>query len=654
MYQRDIKSGDCSAKFLAVQTRLPIRALPRSGDVSFTRPDTQTPSPALRIHAPCDQGVIHEPYPQILCADLAEDAPAGSDSANSEVTRNRDGQFGAISEQTCSAGASFGRRQWDKGQKTWVGSMVRRDTSSEGRCGCCNEGAEVHARHRTSEWGIVLSRRRAFRESDDASMYCVRLWEGRYGDLCRRWCLRNFNGNYDERKDSYAAVRSEHRMLHSSSLTRPRVLRTLPFPAADSAIILASRNWNSSTGTAVPRSVGANQRMLRSSVPVGRQMRRAEIQKRERKDVMVARWSEEGVSAPLIVKTTDYKTGELSITRPIGPPVGNDLPFCRLVGFYNQTGASNKIGHIGLELWLPDREAWNHRYLGVGGDGFRYSLEIRGQFSITNIYSADPGVHLGLTDWIHDSNHYTAVANKALIDIYYGRKPVHSYFTGCSTGGGQALALAQLWPEDFDGIHARVNDGDDLVQGSSSVEVYSGLKDGLISAPLNCSFDPASLACPPGAASSDSCLTASQLAIARAFYSGPVDPVTHKQIYPGFVPGSEITWAVRAGIYHQFTTALFQNTFAKNRIYDPLADFEFHRELPKSLADNINPQKYSLDYCTRVKATVGKNVDPWFRLFHVPGWVFNTTFPPSGFDRTARSIVKAAQGTATSIPYHSS
>ena len=50
--------------------------------------------------------------------------------------------------------------------------------------------------------------------------------------------------------------------------------------------------------------------------------------------------------------------------------------------------------------------------------------------------------------------HETAVASKVIIEAYYGKPPVHTYFSGCSDGGREALMEAQRFPRDYDGIIA--------------------------------------------------------------------------------------------------------------------------------------------------------------------------------------------------------
>ena len=50
--------------------------------------------------------------------------------------------------------------------------------------------------------------------------------------------------------------------------------------------------------------------------------------------------------------------------------------------------------------------------------------------------------------------HDTAAASKAIVDDYYGNAPRHSYFSGCSDGGREALMEAQRFPKDYDGIVA--------------------------------------------------------------------------------------------------------------------------------------------------------------------------------------------------------
>ncbi len=57
-------------------------------------------------------------------------------------------------------------------------------------------------------------------------------------------------------------------------------------------------------------------------------------------------------------------------------------------------------------------------------------------------------------DWGWRATHEMTVAAKKIIRAYYGRDPRLSYFTGCSTGGEQALMEAQRFPDDYDGIIA--------------------------------------------------------------------------------------------------------------------------------------------------------------------------------------------------------
>src|SRR6185437_5630279 len=100
----------------------------------------------------------------------------------------------------------------------------------------------------------------------------------------------------------------------------------------------------------------------------------------------------------------------------------------------------------------------------------------------------------------------------------------YSYYTGCSTGGKQGLMEAQRFPDDFDGIVAgdaanwwthqemsEVWDGIatgtpetrlstenlELLQKASlaQCDALDGAKDGLVSDPMHCHFDPRKLQC---------------------------------------------------------------------------------------------------------------------------------------------------------------
>lgn len=64
-----------------------------------------------------------------------------------------------------------------------------------------------------------------------------------------------------------------------------------------------------------------------------------------------------------------------------------------------------------------------------------------------------------------------------------------------------------------------------------------GGKDGFISDPRQCHFDPTSLLCK--GPETDARLTQAQVDVVRAIYRGPENPRTHQLVFPGWDPGSE-------------------------------------------------------------------------------------------------------------------
>jgi feruloyl esterase len=59
-----------------------------------------------------------------------------------------------------------------------------------------------------------------------------------------------------------------------------------------------------------------------------------------------------------------------------------------------------------------------------------------------------------VTNWGYRALHGSIVLGKVLTRSYYGKELAYSYYSGCSTGGGQGLKEAEMFPDDFDGIVA--------------------------------------------------------------------------------------------------------------------------------------------------------------------------------------------------------
>ena len=172
-------------------------------------------------------------------------------------------------------------------------------------------------------------------------------------------------------------------------------------------------------------------------------------------------------------------------------------------------------------------------------------------------------------DYAARSTNLMTVRSKQIIKAFYADRPKYSYFFGCSTGGGQGIHEALQFPGDYDGIvalapgmnvthNAAANmwnyqafNGPANITAAQATAITAAVvrqcagKDGGLSSdnfltdPRDCHWDPAALQCTGAAADAATCLTAPQVAAARKFYEGPINPRTGERIYAGRTRGSE-------------------------------------------------------------------------------------------------------------------
>lgn len=254
-----------------------------------------------------------------------------------------------------------------------------------------------------------------------------------------------------------------------------------------------------------------------------------------------------------------------------GSPV---LPaFCRAIGFVKP--------EVNFEVWMPSN--WNGKFLMVGNGGLAGTISYAAMVaplqrgyataSTDTGHVADNDGHWAeghmerVIDFAHRGVHVTTEAAKALIQSFYGIAAAHSYFSGCSQGGQEALTEAQRYPNDYDGViagdpanywthlymgghlwitQALENDPSGYVPSGklpmigaavvAACDALDGIKDGILNDPRRCHFDPSTLLC-KGADAPD-CLTGAQVATVKKIYQGAKTP-DGQQIFPGILPGSE-------------------------------------------------------------------------------------------------------------------
>lgn len=292
--------------------------------------------------------------------------------------------------------------------------------------------------------------------------------------------------------------------------------------------------------------------------------------------------------------------------RPASPANGQDaarfraLPaFCRVAATLTPTTDSN----IAVEVWMP-QIGWNGKFEAVGNGGWAGTISytamsqalVRGYATVsTDTGHSTPGGSFALAhpdrliDYAYRSEHEMTVWGKQVTQAFYGSAPTRAYFNGCSTGGRQALTEAVRYPEDFDGIIAgaaanpkthldtwriwmgleTLKDPEARIPQEKYPAIHQavlaacdgkdGLTDGLIDDPTTCRFDPRVLAC--AGTDTASCLTPKQVT-SVATVLGPVrSPRTGVEIFPGFMPGSELLWSRLIGGPDPSGTALDQFKF---------------------------------------------------------------------------------------------
>jgi feruloyl esterase len=269
------------------------------------------------------------------------------------------------------------------------------------------------------------------------------------------------------------------------------------------------------------------------------------------------------------------------------------------------------------------------------------------------------------------------VKSKAIATAFYGTGAKRSYFNGCSTGGRQALAAAQRFPNDFDGIVAgaaanpkpgldawRIWMAQAMLKNQASFipeekrriihqavldacDGIDGVKDGLIENPTRCRFDPAVLAC--RGADGPGCLTAAQVETAKIVMS----PVKHRHtgamIFPGFEPGTELGWSRMlsgpdpyANATEQFKYIVFKDPKWDWRTFNLERDFAASEKALHGTLSAVDPNltafaqrgaklityhgwsdnsiapQASVNFYTRALAAT-KAPGAWLRLYMVPG-----------------------------------
>jgi len=427
------------------------------------------------------------------------------------------------------------------------------------------------------------------------------------------------------------------------------------------------------------------------------------------------------VANPTVVSATAQIVTEITLAPGIVIPVP---PHCQVDLVISERGgpefgyAVGEVQRVGIRIGLPlntadggtgggpnGQGAWNGRVRNMGGGSLVGSIGVTavlGPVSQGAVGSFTDGGHQGapldasfgviqatneldrgkVEDFYSESLRLQYQWALRLTNAYYGRPAFRNYFEGCSTGGRQALVVAQKYGDDFDGflvgapfahqsrtssaISWRVWLNLEMTGGSittaktnaavarmiAACDDQDGLVDGMLSNPRACHASAALNVCgEPGAPGAGTCLTPTEAEAIDMAFDGPRNDLgAHVWLSNG--RGAAASMAPVApgpstGAFGIFGWAKGDLTFNIRGL--PLTDFDDLHQLAttnvgpyldlrspdlervrgrggkilmwQGLADPDMPWPQNGYYYDTVIDHYGgvENVTPWFRFFTAPG-----------------------------------
>ncbi|MGW0812801.1 tannase/feruloyl esterase family alpha/beta hydrolase [Streptomyces viridiviolaceus] len=270
----------------------------------------------------------------------------------------------------------------------------------------------------------------------------------------------------------------------------------------------------------------------------------------------------------------------------LGGEVSGVPAFCEVTVTLTHPGDGD---HAKVRTWLPET-GWNGRFQALGGSAYLAGDNGVGLGNaVKNGYAAtttDAGVGDALdVSWALNSDgkankallenfasrsqHEAAVVGKAVVASAYDKRASYAYFTGCSTGGRQGYAEAQIYPDDYDGILADapaiawdeyevatlwpqvVMNNEKTYPTDCELDAFTaaavkacdkldGARDGLVNDASRCDFDPRRLiGTKVECKGKEVTISAADAAVVRKIWDGP-RTASGKKLWSGVPVGADL------------------------------------------------------------------------------------------------------------------